>query len=97
MSTTPPGGMPPPKKPETPSEGLKPPAIPATAKDKQYAYLLKSPFAKMFAKAGATVTGKEIHGIVVGILKNVMANMKLVDKGWQKANNEMKKACEGND
>ena len=94
MSTTPPSGNQPPKKPVQPT-----PAKPAkmAPSDAKFAYLLKSPFAKMFEKSGATPTIKAMKAIIDGIVKHQLVVMKQNDKEWKKAMKKMKDSIKGND
>ena len=99
MSTQPPGGAgsQPPHEPEPvkPPAGGKVPAQPV--EDSKDAYLLKSPFAKMFTLHGGKVTAKEMRAIINGILKSVVDDIKKQDARWKKAMEKMKKTIEGND
>ncbi len=91
-SVTPPAG-PPPHQPE--SAGPSKPESPA-----QSAYdaeLLKSPFAKMFAKTGAEPTAKEMQAIINNLLKSVIDEIKRQDAEVKKAAEKLKKVIEDKD
>lgn len=94
MSTQPPGGAgsQPPQEPIQPPLG-KTPAEPTV--DKKDAYLLKSPFAKMFTAHGAKVTAKEIRAIINGILKQQVEEIKKQDAKWKKAMRKLRETLEG--
>jgi hypothetical protein len=94
--TTPPSG---PGQPPPPPEHIQPPSTPKMAKsdDPRAAFLLSSPFAKMFEGTGAQPTAKEMHAIINGILKQQINEIKRSDAGWKKAMKKLKEAIEGND
>jgi ABC-type glycerol-3-phosphate transport system substrate-binding protein len=79
-------------------EPLKPPAKSQKLdpSDSKYAFLLKTPFAKMFERAGATPTIKQMRAIIDQILKQTIREIKRQEKGWKKAMKKMKDAIEGN-
>ena len=87
-----PGSTPPPK-PIKPSGGSKP-LSPSDSKD---AFLLESPFAKMFRASGAMPTVKEIRAIINGILKEQINEIKRSDAEWKKAMQHLKKVIEGDE
>jgi len=91
--TTPTEGPSPLKPPDKPSGPSPKPIKPA--KDKKDEYLLKSPFAKMFERTGATPTVKEMRAIINGILKTEIDQIKKQDAGWKKAMKRLKEAIEG--
>ncbi len=93
--TEPATGPTPPKQPEQPS-GSKP-AKPLSPSDQKSAFLLNSPFAKMFRASGATPTVKEMRAIMNGILKSAVDRIKKDEARWKKAMKKMKDAIEGND
>ena len=86
-------GSNPPPKPIKPTGSPKP-LSPSDAKD---AFLLQSPFAKMFRATGAQPTVKEIRMIINGILKEQINEIKRSDAQWKKAMEHMKKVIEGNE
>ncbi|MDN3505925.1 MAG: hypothetical protein P0S96_01695 [Simkaniaceae bacterium] len=83
-----------PKQPQQPAEPGKT-AKPLDPSDSKDAFLLKSPFAKMFEQTGAKPTVKEMKGIIDGILKTVINQVKKQDAGWKKAMKKMKEAILG--
>lgn len=84
-------GSTPPPEPIKPSSSPKSP----TSSGSDDAYLLKSPFAKMFRASGAMPTVKEIRAIINGVLKTQLSEMKRADKEWKKAQEKLKKVIEG--
>lgn len=94
MSSVPPPGGPGPHLP-TSVPGANAPESPAqTAYDAQ---LLKSPFAKMFAKTGAMPTGKEMEAIINNLLKSVIDSIKQQDAQAKKAAEKLKRVIEDKD
>lgn len=94
MTTQPPDSTPPPTPgghPIKPSEGA---PKPMPEKD---AFLLKSPFAKMFAATGTEPTAKEMRMIINSILKYQVDQIKKQDAAWKKAMKKLKDAIEGKD
>lgn len=91
VSPTGPTPEPPPKPTTTPAQPLTPSQ---SAYDEQ---LLKSPFAKMFAKTGATPTVKEMQAIMNNILKSVVDAIKQQEAREKKAADKLKKVIEGKD
>jgi|GEM_PF-2655580 len=83
-----------PKQPQKPAESDKT-AKPLDPSDSKYAFLLKSPFAKMFEHTGAKPSVKEMKGIIDGILKTVINEIKRQDAGWKKAMKKLKRAILG--
>ncbi|NGX37854.1 MAG: hypothetical protein K1000chlam2_01017 [Chlamydiae bacterium] len=72
------------------------PSKPIQPSDSKDAFLLNSPFAKMFKATGHTPTVKEIKAIIDGILKHEISEIKRQDAGWKKAMKKLKEAIEGN-
>ena len=87
--TVPPSGGPSAPTPPEPSKPIQP--------DSKDAFLLNSPFAKMFKATGTMPTVKEIKAIIDGILKQQILEIKRQDAGWKKAMKKLKEAIEGND
>ena len=84
--------------PQEPIQPLTPPSSPSpTGDDSKYAFLLKSPFAKMFRATGAMPTIKEMRAIMDGILNTVIQQMKLQEAEEKKAQERLKKVIEGQD
>ncbi len=61
------------------------------------AELLKSPFAKMFAKTGAEPTAKEMQAIINNILKSVIDAIKQQEAQAKKAADKLKRVIEDKD
>lgn len=80
----------PPQEPIHPSTPSAPPSS-----DQADAFLLQSPFAKMFRATGAMPTVKEIRAIINGILKQEIAEIKRQDAAWKSAMKKLKEAIEG--
>lgn len=94
MTTPPPPSEPQgPKQPE-PLKPVKKPT-PLHPADKKDAFLLNSPFAKMFARTGAKPTIKEMRAIINGILKTQINEIKRQDASWKKAMKKLKEAILG--
>ena len=90
----PPTGSQPPMQPLQPSGSTKSASGDTSAQD---AFLLTTPWAKMFERAGATPTGKEIRGIINGILNKQIDDIKKEDAKWKEAMKKLKDIIEGND
>lgn len=86
----------PPTGPKPPPESQPPPAPqPIDPSDSKAAFLLKSPFAKMFEKTGATPTVKEMKAIINGILRQQIQEIKKSDDRWKQAMENLRKAIQG--
>lgn len=97
MTTPPTGPDQPSKQPPLPPSGPSNGPKPLTPSDKEDAFLLTSPFAKMFERTGAMPTGKEIRAIINGILKQQVDAIKKQDASWKKAMKKLKDVIEGKD
>jgi len=93
MSEVQPPGGPPPEGPKGPKAPKAPKAF--SKADQDDAFLLKSPFAKMFRAAGATPTVKQIKAIINGILKNILNEMKRAQAEQKKADEKLKRVIRG--
>ncbi len=86
----------PPTGPKPPPESQPPPTPqPIDPSDSKDAFLLKSPFAKMFEKTGAMPTVKEIKAIINGILQQQIQAIKRSDDQWKQAMENLRKAIQG--
>jgi len=94
MTAVPPPGRPEPNDPSTPTGPTKPESPAQKAYDEK---LLKSPFARMFAKTGTMPTAKEMQAIINNLLKSVIAAIKRQEAEAKKAYEHMKKVIEGRD
>lgn len=92
-SVTPPAGPP----PQQPPESSGPAKAESPAQSAYDAQLLKSPFAKMFAKTGAEVTAKEMQAIINNLLKSVIDEIKRQDAEAKAAYEKLKKVIEDKD
>jgi len=86
-------GSTPPPEPIKPASSPKP-LSPSDSKD---AFLLQSPFAKMFERTGQMPTVKEIRAIINGILKQQISEIKRSDEQWKKSMERMKRVIEGDE
>lgn len=101
--TTPVGGSTP--HPEhIPPQGAVPPPGGKAAKaqesdggDEKYAFLLKSPFAKMFERAGAAPTAKEMHAIMNGIMMSTFYELKRQEDHRKETDKHLKDVIEERD
>lgn len=85
----PPGAVPPGGKPAKAQE--------SGGDDEKYAFLLKSPFAKMFERAGAAPTGKEIHAIMNGIMMTTFYEFKRQEDHRKEVDKHLKDVIEERD
>lgn len=81
-------------KPEPPQNQK---STPISKDDAKYAFLLQSPFAKMFTATGVQPTVKEIRGVINGILQNEINRIKEQDAEWKKTMEHLRKVIEGKD
>jgi hypothetical protein len=92
--TTPASGpspTPPPQGP-SPAGGQSP-----QSSDEKDAYLLQSPFAKMFRATGHMPTAQEMKAMMNGILMQAVNQIKQQDQQWKKAMQKLKEQLEGKD
>jgi len=74
------------------------PAQPLSPQESAYdEQLMKSPFAKMFAKTGAMPTVKEMKAIINNLLKSVVEEIKRQDAEAKAAAEKLRKVIEGKD
>lgn len=97
--TTPTGGpgSTPSPEPTKPASNPKSLSSSGSNSDAQDAFLLQSPFAKMFSQTGAAPTAKEMKMIIDNILKSIMNDMKQQEAQAKKAAEHLKKVIEGED
>lgn len=94
MAAVPPPGAP---EPSQPPKSLGPTGPESPAQSAYDAELLKSPFAKMFAKTGAEPTAKEMQAIINNLLKSVIDEIKRQDAEAKKAAEKLKRVIEDKD
>lgn len=96
MSISPTGGPPPHPQVPTKVADTSTPTNPDKS-DSKYSFLLNTPFAQMFARAGATPTAEEMHAIMNGIVMSLLDEMKRQEKHRKEVAQHLKDVSEGKD